>query len=226
MYAVVRHGGHQYRVSPGDRLVVDRLSAEVGDVIGLSPVLLLSDADGVEVDAANLDGIRVAATVAAHRRGPKIRVFTFKPKKRHRRTLGFRADLTELVVDRFVASGEALPEPVTAEASPATEALGEEEAVPEATPEPAPPRRRRRAAGVTEPEAAEEVVTAEPAAPPVADEIPAAVEAAARPARRSRKPATAPEPEPAEPEEAAPAPAPSASTRRRAGRKATPPEAS
>ena len=114
-FVVVRHGGHQYRVAPGDRLVVDRLPSAVGDVIGLEPVLLLSDGNGVQVDAASLEGVRVAATVAGHRRGRKIRVFTFKPKKRHRRTLGFRAEQTELVVDRVLAKGDPLPEPVAVE---------------------------------------------------------------------------------------------------------------
>src|ERR1039458_1819891 len=114
-FAVVRHGGHQYRVSAGDRLVVDRLPPAVGDVVGLEPVLLLSDGHGVQVDPASLEGIRVAATVAGHHRGRKIRVFTFKPKKRHRRTLGFRAELTDLVIDGVLAKGEPLPEPVAVE---------------------------------------------------------------------------------------------------------------
>ena len=189
VYAVVRHGGHQYRVTPGDRLLVDRLSAQVGAVVGLEPVILLADADGVAVDAASLEGIRVAATVAGHRRGKKIRVFTFKPKKRHRRTLGFRADLTELVVDRFLAKGEPLPEPVeieepeieepeieepelgapeVEEAQPAEVAA--EEAVEPATAAPAPARRRAPRARAAEPEdaavAAAEPVTESEAEPP------------------------------------------------------------
>jgi large subunit ribosomal protein L21 len=158
MYAVVRHGGHQYRVAPGDRLVVDRLHSEVGAVVGLEPVLLLSDGDGVRADAASLEGIRVAATVAGHRRGRKIRVFTFKPKKRHRRTLGFRAELTELVVDRVLAKGEPLPEPVEVEELQAEEIEPEVVAVEETQAEPAEPARPRRrgaraaaaAAGVAE----------------------------------------------------------------------------
>jgi large subunit ribosomal protein L21 len=169
VYAIVRHGGHQYRVTPGDRLLVDRLHAEVGAVVGLEPVILLADADGVAVDGASLDGIRVAATVAGHRRGKKIRVFTFKPKKRHRRTLGFRADLTELVVDRFLARGEPLPEPVEVEEPESEEpelqapeveevqpadAAAEEVGEP-ATAAPAPARRRAPRARSAEPEAAE-----------------------------------------------------------------------
>jgi len=173
-FAVVRHGGHQYRVTPGDRLVVDRLPSAVGDVIGLGPVLLLSDGNGVQVDAASLEGVRVAATVAGHRRGRKIRVFTFKPKKRHRRTLGFRAEQTELVVDRVLAKGEPLPEPVVVEEveAPAIEAAAV--AVEETAPEPealAPARPARRARKAAEP-AAETVVGADAPAPPSTLEAP------------------------------------------------------
>jgi|GEM_PF-192290 len=184
VYAVVRHGGHQYRVTPGDRLLVDRLPAEVGAVIGLEPVILLADADGVAVDAASLEGIRIAATVAGHRRGKKIRVFTFKPKKRHRRTLGFRADLTELVVDRFLTKGEPLPEPVEVEEpeleAPEVEAPEVEvqpadaaaaEVVEPATAGPATARRRAPRARAAEPEAAEDAAAAaaEPGTEPEAE---------------------------------------------------------
>ena len=207
-FAVVRHGGHQYRVTPGDRLVVDRLASAVGDVIGLEPVLLLSDGNGVQVDAASLEGIRVAATVAGHRRGRKIRVFTFKPKKRHRRTLGFRAEQTELVVDRVLAKGEPLPEPVAVEEVEAPEIESEAVAVEETAPEPDPPepastRRRRTRVAAAEPGAA----------------------APSPPARRTRRAA---EPVAAEPEADAEASTPSGTPeapRRRAARKTPPPEA-
>ena len=222
IYAVVRHGGHQYRVTPGDRLLVDRLPVEIGAVVGLEPVILLADADGVAVDAASLEGIRVAATVAGHRRGKKIRVFTFKPKKRHRRTLGFRADLTELVVDRFLAKDEPLPEPVEVE-EPEIEAPEVEQVQPAGvaaeTVEPeragaAPARRRAPRARAAEPEAAAAGAVAAEAATPVEPEAPArrrrtaapataaAVTAEAEastspaPSRRARKPAAAAEPEP------------------------------
>jgi large subunit ribosomal protein L21 len=222
-FAVVRHGGHQYRVTPGDRLVVDRLPSAVGDVIGLEPVLLLSDGNGVQVDAASLEGIRVAATVAGHRRGRKIRVFTFKPKKRHRRTLGFRAEQTELVVDRVLAKGEPLPERVAVEEFEAPGIEDEVVAVEEAAPEPAtsaPARPRRRGTRVT---AAETAVEAPVEAGPSESADDQAPEAAAPspPARRTRKAA---EPAAAEPEASTPSGTPG-TPRRRAARKTPPPEA-
>lgn len=106
MYAILQHGGHQYRVAAGDRILVDRIPVEVGSTVTLESVLLLGD--GAETDVAKGSPVEasVTATVIAHRRGRKIRVFTYKPKKRHRRTLGHRSQLTELLIDE-VGRGKA-----------------------------------------------------------------------------------------------------------------------
>ncbi|GAC1341568.1 MAG: 50S ribosomal protein L21 [Candidatus Dormibacteria bacterium] len=109
MYAILQQGGHQYRVSPGDRLLVDRLPAEVGSVVSLEPIVLLHDGETATFDAGSLAGARVAATVVRHPRGTKLRVFKYKPKKRYRRTRGHRSNLTELRVDALLGKGEKLP---------------------------------------------------------------------------------------------------------------------
>ena len=110
MYAILQHGGHQYRVASGDRILVDRIPVEVGSTVTLESVLLLGD--GAETDVAKGSPVEasVTATVIAHRRGRKIRVFTYKPKKRHRRTLGYRSQLTELRIDE-VGRGKAQAKP-------------------------------------------------------------------------------------------------------------------
>lgn len=108
MYAILSHGGRQYRVSAGDRLVVDRLDAEVGSVVALEPVLL-TGGDGKTALGKDLDGLRVAVTVIAHRRGEKLRIFKYKAKKRSRKVAGYRSDLTELRVESILAKGAALP---------------------------------------------------------------------------------------------------------------------
>ena len=79
----------------------------------LESVLLLGD--GAETDVAKGSPVEasVTATVIAHRRGRKIRVFTYKPKKRHRRTLGYRSQLTELLIDE-VGRGKAQAKPKAA----------------------------------------------------------------------------------------------------------------
>ena len=110
MYAILQHGGHQYRVASGDRILVDRIPVEVGSTVTLESVLLIGD--GAETDVAKGSPVEasVTATVIAHRRGRKIRVFTYKPKKRHRRTLGYRSQLTELLIEE-VGRGKAATKP-------------------------------------------------------------------------------------------------------------------
>jgi large subunit ribosomal protein L21 len=113
MYAILQHGGHQYRVASGDRILVDRIPVEVGSTVTLESILLLGD--GAETDVAKGSPVEasVTATVIAHRRGRKIRVFTYKPKKRHRRTLGYRSQLTELLIEE-VGRGKAESKPKAA----------------------------------------------------------------------------------------------------------------
>jgi large subunit ribosomal protein L21 len=115
MYAILQQSGHQYRVSPGDRLVVDRLVAEVGSVVALEPVVLVANDDGTQIGSPVVDGVRVAAVVVSHRKGAKIRVFKYKAKKHYRRTQGHRSALTELRVEAVLAAGEPLPKPKAAE---------------------------------------------------------------------------------------------------------------
>ncbi|HEX3605900.1 MAG TPA: 50S ribosomal protein L21 [Candidatus Dormibacteraeota bacterium] len=109
MYAILSHGGRQFRVSAGDRLLVDRLAAEVGSVVALEPLLLTGGEGETTTHGKDLEGMRVAATVVAHRRGKKLRIFKYKAKKRSRTMAGYRSDLTELRVDSILAKGAALP---------------------------------------------------------------------------------------------------------------------
>jgi len=111
MYAIIEHGSHHYRISAGDRILVDRIKADVGATVTLERVLLVADGDGtVTTGGDGLSEARVTATVVAHRRGRKLRVLTYKPKKRHRRTLGYRSQLTELRVDEVAGGGSARPQ--------------------------------------------------------------------------------------------------------------------
>lgn len=113
MYAIVQVGGRQYRASAGDRIVVDRMAVEPGESVELSDVRMLVVEEGDDgetmVGRPQLEGVMVRATALGHLRGRKIRVFKYKPKKRYRRTRGFRADLTELLVDGFGRPGESEP---------------------------------------------------------------------------------------------------------------------
>ena len=96
MYAVVETGGKQYKVEKGTSLLVDRLSAEKGDKVSLRAVMF-RDRE-VVAEPKELEKVKVEATVAEHLRGPKIKVFKYKPKKGYRRRAGHRSELTKLEV--------------------------------------------------------------------------------------------------------------------------------
>jgi len=102
-YAVVRTGGKQYRVEEGTTLLVERLSADEGATVDLEP-LLYASGDRSLFSTGDLGGVRVQATVVGHERGPKLRVFKFKPKRGYKRTTGHRQELTRLQITGITAS--------------------------------------------------------------------------------------------------------------------------
>jgi len=96
--AVVVSGGKQYRVAPGDRILVDRIAAEPGASVKLGRVLLFSDGNEIKVGNPAIEGLDVDAKVIAHRRGPRIESLRYKSKKRVRVHAGGRAHLTALEI--------------------------------------------------------------------------------------------------------------------------------
>jgi large subunit ribosomal protein L21 len=101
-YAVVRTGGKQYRVGPGDLFQVERLSAECGTTVELAEVLLTSAGGSVRVGTPIVEGARVTAKVVEHVRGKKILVFKMKRRKNERRKRGHRQNVTTLRVLEIV----------------------------------------------------------------------------------------------------------------------------
>jgi len=99
MYAIVKTGGHQYKVRVGDQLDVEKLPVAAGEQIELNDVLMVSgDDDSVQIGNPLLTGAHVTARVVNQHRGEKIVVFKYKPKKRYRRKMGHRQDLTRLAI--------------------------------------------------------------------------------------------------------------------------------
>jgi large subunit ribosomal protein L21 len=95
-YAVIESGGKQYKVEKGTSLLVDRLSAKEGDKVALRAVLFRDKE--VVAEPKELEKVKVEAKVAEHLRGPKVKVFKYKPKKGYRRRAGHRSELTRLEV--------------------------------------------------------------------------------------------------------------------------------
>lgn len=99
MYAVIKTGGKQYRVTPGEKLKIEQVQAEVGATIMLDHVLMVADGEAVQVGTPTLAGAKVSATVVAHGRGPKIRIFKMRRRKHYQKTQGHRQNYTEIRVD-------------------------------------------------------------------------------------------------------------------------------
>jgi large subunit ribosomal protein L21 len=129
MFAVIKSGGRQYKVSVGQRLEVNRLPVEVGKQVQFDEVLLISDADNTMVGSPLVADAMVLATAVEHARGKKLIVFKYKSKKRYRHRRGHRQELTVFTIDDIVSGGKSL---LTGEA-PAFRREEEEEA-PEAEP--------------------------------------------------------------------------------------------
>jgi len=97
VYAIVKAGGRQEKVSVGDIVVVDRLAAGAGSTVQL-PVLLLVDGESVTSDAATLAKVSVTAEVVRDEKGPKIDILQYKNKTGYRKRMGHRQKLTRLKV--------------------------------------------------------------------------------------------------------------------------------
>ena len=95
MYAIVRSGGRQEKVSVGDVFEMDRVSAAPGASLNLAPVMLV-DGDSLKTTAAELADVKVTAEVVEHLRGPKIKIVNYHSKTGYRRRMGYRHELTKV----------------------------------------------------------------------------------------------------------------------------------
>ena len=107
MYAVIRTGGKQYRVTPGDTLKLERTAHENG-AIEFSDVLAVSGEAGKF--EAKLDGAKVTATVLGEGRGDKILVFKLKRKKQYKKMQGHRQNFVEVKINEIVVNGKSFKE--------------------------------------------------------------------------------------------------------------------
>jgi large subunit ribosomal protein L21 len=101
MYAVIRTGGKQYRVSAGDTVRVESLPAEVGQQVSLAEVLAVGDGALLRVGTPLVAGARVQATVVGHGRSDKVRIFKLRRRKHYAKTQGHRQNYTELRIEEI-----------------------------------------------------------------------------------------------------------------------------
>ena len=101
MYAVIKTGGKQYRVSPGDVIRVENLPADAGSAAEMANVLAVSPEDGKLLAGKEVEGAKVEVTVLGHGRAKKIIVFHYKRKKQYKKLNGHRQGYTELRVEKI-----------------------------------------------------------------------------------------------------------------------------
>ena len=103
MYAVIKTGGKQYRVTNGLKFKVEQIPADVGAEITLDQILMVGEGESVKIGAPFLAGATVKATVLSHGRHDKVRIFKMRRRKHYQKRQGHRQNYTELRIDTIAA---------------------------------------------------------------------------------------------------------------------------
>ena len=101
MFAVIKTGGKQYLVQPGDKITVEKLEGKEGKEISFSEVLLLGDDKKLEIGVPKVRGAKVVAKILGQVKGEKLIIFKYKPKKRYKRKIGHRQQLTQIEITKI-----------------------------------------------------------------------------------------------------------------------------
>jgi large subunit ribosomal protein L21 len=177
MFAIVRTGGKQYRVAPGDKIVVEKLDGNAGDSIDLTDVLLAGEGS----DLKSTSGMVVAAEIIAQAKSDKVTVFKKRRRHNYRRKAGHRQQLTILKIVSIGGKGAAK------KAAPKAEAAEKPAAAPAKAEKPAPEKK----AAAPKAEKAEKAPAKKEAAPKAAkstkDAAPAKAAAKKAPAAKAKK---------------------------------------
>lgn len=128
MYAIIKTGGKQYKVAPGDVIRIEKLSAAEGESIAFDQVLMLADGEKVQVGTPLLAGQTVGASVLRHGRGNKIEIIKFRRRKHHRKQTGHRQDFTEVTITNVGGKTAEPKAPVKKQAAAETEAAPKKKA--------------------------------------------------------------------------------------------------
>lgn len=103
MYAVIKTGGKQYRVSAGEKIKVEQIPADIGQEIILDQVLMVGSGESVKVGAPLVAGAKVTAKVVAQGRGEKVRIFKMRRRKHYQKRQGHRQNFTEIEISAINA---------------------------------------------------------------------------------------------------------------------------
>jgi large subunit ribosomal protein L21 len=103
MYAVIKTGGKQYKVAPGEKLKVEQIPADVGAEVILDQVLMVGEGESVRLGQPTVAGATVKATVVSHGRGEKVKIFKMRRRKHYQKHQGHRQNFTEIEISGIAA---------------------------------------------------------------------------------------------------------------------------
>ena len=118
MYAVIKTGGKQYKVSAGEKLKVEQIPADVGTEIVIDQVLAVGEGDTLSIGAPLVSGATVSATILSHGRGDKVRIFKMRRRKHYQKRQGHRQNYTELFIARIASELGAVTAELPVKAAP------------------------------------------------------------------------------------------------------------
>lgn len=103
MYAVIKAGGHQYKVSAGEQITIDRLAGNVGDRVTFSDVLMIGNQGQTTIGTPTVANARVEATIKGQTRAPKVTIFKYKRTKKYKVTRGHKQPQTVVEINTINA---------------------------------------------------------------------------------------------------------------------------
>lgn len=103
MYAVIKTGGKQYRIAAGEKLKIEQIPAEIGQEITLDEVLSVGEGDQIKIGTPRVDGAVIKATVLAHGRHDKVKIFKMRRRKHYQKRQGHRQNYTEIRIESITA---------------------------------------------------------------------------------------------------------------------------
>jgi len=102
-YAVIKTGGKQYRITAGEKLKIEQITVDVGSEIVLDQVFMVANGSNIKVGTPVVEGAKVTATVLAHGRHDKVRIFKMRRRKHYQKHQGHRQNYTEIRIDGISA---------------------------------------------------------------------------------------------------------------------------
>jgi large subunit ribosomal protein L21 len=118
MFAVVKTGGKQYRLSVGEKLKIEQIAAEPGQVVALAEVLAVGSGEAITLGTPVVAGAAVHATVLSHGRGDKVRIFKMRRRKHYQKRQGHRQWFTEIFISEIAFGGQSVKASAPALAAP------------------------------------------------------------------------------------------------------------